>query len=47
MPELMADVICRILGFILQDLIFFMQTVQKKSRRKNPQQGCTRMVISG
>jgi len=34
MPELMADVICKILGFKLQDLIFFMQTVQKKSEGK-------------
>jgi hypothetical protein len=34
MPELMADIICRILGFKLQDLIFFMQTVQKNSEGK-------------
>jgi len=52
MPELMADVICRILGLKLQDLIFFMQTLppqKKKSEggKKNPQDGCTRMVRNG
>jgi hypothetical protein len=41
MPELTADVICRILGFKLQDLIFFHANPNKKNQKGNPQQGCT------
>jgi hypothetical protein len=34
MPELMADIICRILGFKLQDLIFLCIPLQKNQKEK-------------
>jgi len=34
MPELMADVICKILGFKLQDLIFSCKPYKKNQKEK-------------
>jgi hypothetical protein len=47
MPDLILIAICRLLGFKLQALIFFVHMLAERIRRKKPQQGCTRMAIIG